>query len=94
MSTQPGNQRLQSEVERQAQRRRRAAAERQTILGQTVFLGTLGLLFVLPVVGLAYLGIWLDGRADVYSSRWTVSLILLGLCLGAINVYLYIREHP
>lgn len=94
MSTQPGNRRLQREVDRQVQRTRRATDERRTVLGQTVFLGTLGLLFVLPVIGLAYLGLWLDGLADSYSSRWTVSLMLLGLCAGAINVYLYIREHP
>ncbi|MFA5939894.1 MAG: AtpZ/AtpI family protein [Sinimarinibacterium sp.] len=94
MSLQPDNHRLRREVERQAQRTRRAKIERQTVLGQTVFLGTLGLLFVLPVIGLAYLGLWLDGLADSYSSRWTVSLILLGLCVGVINVYLYIREHP
>ena len=93
MSTQPTNHKLQREVERQVQRKRRAHDERDSLLAQTTFLGTLGLLFVLPVVLLAYLGTWLDGLAPAYSSRWTVSMILLGLCVGAINVWLYIREH-
>jgi ATP synthase protein I len=28
-----------------------------------------------------------------YSIRWTVSLILLGVFVGAVNVYLFIRER-
>jgi ATP synthase protein I len=83
---------LRRAVERQAARQRRADAERPTLLGQTVYLGTLGLLFVLPVVGGAYLGLWLDGLASGYSTRWTISLILLGVFVGAANVYLFIRE--
>jgi ATP synthase protein I len=79
-------------VERQTERRKKAERERSTLLGQTVFLGTLGLLFVLPVVGGAYLGLWLDGLASGYSTRWTISLILVGVFVGAMNVYLFIRE--
>ncbi|MEQ1438638.1 AtpZ/AtpI family protein [Fontimonas sp. SYSU GA230001] len=94
MKAEPSQQRLQRQIERQIRRRRRADDERRSVLGQTVFLGTLGLLFVLPLVGLTYLGVWIDGLAEAYSSRWTVSLMLLGLCIGAVNVYLYIREHP
>ena len=52
----------------------------------------LGLLFVLPVIGGAYLGQWLDSLAPEYSTRWTLSLILLGIMVGALNVYLFIRE--
>ena len=70
----------------------KAEQERPTLIGQTVFLGTLGLLFVLPVVGGAYLGIWLDGLASGYSTRWTISLILLGVFIGGLNVYLFVRE--
>jgi ATP synthase protein I len=74
--------------------RRMAEAERHrpTLLRHTVFLGTLGLLFVLPVVGGAYLGHWLDSMATGYSVRWTTSLIVLGIIVGAVNVYLFIRE--
>ena len=83
---------LKKQVERQAQRMQKAERERPTLIGQTVYIGTLGLLFVLPVVAGAYLGHWLDGLAAGYSVRWTVSLILLGVMVGAINVYLFIRE--
>ena len=87
----PGEE-LRKAVERQAKRMRKAEHERPTLIGQTVFLGTLGLLFVLPVVGGAYLGIWLDGLASGYSTRWTMSLILLGIFIGGLNVYFFVRE--
>ena len=71
---------------------RKAERERPTLIAQTVFIGTLGLLFVLPPVGGAYLGQWLDSLVAGYSTRWTVSLILLGVMVGGINVYLFIKE--
>lgn len=83
---------LEKRVEQQAKRMQKAERERPTLIGQTVFVGTLGLLFVLPVVGGAYLGRWLDGFASGYSIRWTLSLILLGVFIGAVNVYLFIRN--
>lgn len=87
-----GQQQLRKQVERQARRMRKAERERDTLLSQTVYLGTLGLLLVLPVVGGAYLGHWIDAHSIEYSVRWTVSLIALGVVLGAVNVYLYIRQ--
>ena len=83
---------LRKQVERQARRMQKAERDRPTLLGQTVYIGTLGLLFVLPVIGGAYLGHWLDDMAAVYSTRWTLSLILLGVMVGAMNVYLFIKE--
>ena len=47
---------------------------------------------VLPVVAGAYLGRWLDSLLAGYSIRWTLSMIFLGVIIGAINVYLFIRE--
>ena len=85
--------RLRQRLDQQARRLRKAESERTTLLAQTVFIGTLGLLFVLPVIGGAYLGQWLDSLATGYSIRWTVSLILLGVFVGAVNVYLFIRER-
>ncbi|MDI3325629.1 AtpZ/AtpI family protein [Pontibacterium granulatum] len=84
---------LQKRVKRQAGRMKQAENDRPTLMGQTVYLGTLGLVFVLPVIGGAYLGRWFDSLAAGYSVRWTLSLIFLGLVIGAINVYLLIREH-
>jgi ATP synthase protein I len=71
---------------------KQAEHDRPTLMGQTVYIGTLGLLLVLPILGGAYLGRWLDGLAEGYSVRWTVSLIVLGVALGGMNVYLFIRN--
>jgi len=87
------NEQLRKRVELQAQRMKQAEQNRPTLISQTVYIGTLGLLFVLPVIGGAYLGRWLDGLAAGYSTRWTLSLLFLGVILGAINVYLFIRER-
>jgi len=85
-------QQLKKQVEQQARRMQKAERDRPTLIGQTVYMGTLGLLFVLPVVGGAYLGRWLDGLVAGYSVRWTISLILLGVFIGMLNVYLFIKE--
>jgi ATP synthase protein I len=83
---------LQQQVERQARRMKQAEQDRPTLIGQTIYVGTLGLMFVLPVVGGAYLGRWIDGIASGYSIRWTISLILLGVFIGMFNVYYLIKE--
>lgn len=84
---------LRKRVELQARRMKQAEKDRPTLLSQTVYIGTLGLLFVLPVVGGAYLGRWLDMMVEGYSIRWTLSMIILGVITGWINVYLFIRER-
>lgn len=83
---------LRKQVERQARRMKKAERERPTLIGQTIYVGTLGLLFVLPVIGGAYLGKWLDTLVAGYSVRWTVSLILVGVVVGALNSYLFVKE--
>lgn len=83
---------LKRSVKRQVERMKQAERNRPTLLAQTSYIGTLGLLFVLPVVAGAYLGRWLDGFVEGYSLRWTLSLIVVGLFVGAMNVYLFMRE--
>jgi len=84
---------LRHRIERQAERQQRAERERPTLLSQTIYIGTLGLLLVIPTVAGAYLGRWIDSMLPGYSMRWTLSLLLLGLAVGAVNVYLLIREQ-
>lgn len=85
-------QKLADQVEKEAERLERAEKERPTVLAQTAYVGILGLLFVLPVIGGAYLGRWIDGFFEGYSMRWTLSLMFLGIVLGAVNVYYFVRE--
>ncbi len=84
---------LRRSVEKQVKRMRRAEKERSSLLAQSVYLGTLTLIFVLPVIIGAYLGNWLDGMAQGYSMHWTLGLIFLGLGIGMVNVYMFIRER-
>ena len=95
MTTSPDDRRtarLEEQVEKQARRIKEAEKDKRTLLGQTIYLGTLGLMFILPVVGGAYLGQWLDSLTAAYEVHWTVSLIVLGVVVGAVNVYLFLRE--
>ena len=62
-------------------------------IGMLFYGGTLGLLFVAPIVLGAYLGRWLDTLAAGYSVRWTVSLIVLGIVTGGYNVFRFIQKH-
>jgi ATP synthase protein I len=84
--------RWRKEIDRDAHRIDEAARRRHTVLTQARFLGTLGLVMVLPMVAGAYLGRWLDERLPGYSQSWTLSLLLLGVLLGAINLYLMLRD--
>lgn len=86
------HERLRRQVDRQAERIRRAKRAQSTLLAQAAYLGTAGILFVLPVIAGAYLGRWLDGLVAGYSIRWTMSLILVGVGIGGLNLYLFFRE--
>ena len=83
---------LQHQVDKQARRMRKAERERSSLLAQTAFLGSLGLCFGLPIVAGAYLGNWLDKLVEGYSVHWTVGMIVLGVAVGAFNVYRMIQE--
>ena len=85
-------QKLEESVQKRVRRMKQAEKERRTLIGQSVYLGTLGVMFVLPVVAGAYLGQWLDSLAEGYEVHWTVSLIVLGVIVGGINVYFFVRE--
>ena len=81
------------DVARDSERLKQAERKRRSLLAQTVFLGSLSVLFVTPLLAGAYLGRWLDGLAEGYTVRWTVNLIILGLALGLLNVYFFIRKY-
>jgi ATP synthase protein I len=87
------NEHLRREVKKRVLRMERAERERSSLLAQSVFLGSIAGLFVVPVVAGAYLGHWLDELQHGYSVRWTVSLILVGVFIGGVNVYLYLKNN-
>jgi ATP synthase protein I len=81
------NDRLKQRVQLQASRMREAG--RRSFVAQLAYLGTLGLMIVLPMVAGAYLGIALDSRQPGYSIAWTLGLILVGLVIGFGSAYAY-----
>ena len=83
---------LKQSVQKSEGKLEKAKKERPTILAQTTFLGTIGVLFILPVIIGAYVGVWLDDKLKGFSTSWTMSLILVGVFVGALNVYLFIKE--
>lgn len=87
------DERLKNSIRRRAERINKAERDRPTLLAQTAFLGTLGLVLVLPMVGGAFLGRWLDEQIEGYSLRWTLSLLFLGLIIGAYSVYHLIKSR-
>lgn len=83
---------LKKKIEKQVKRIKKAEHDRPNLLSQTVYIGTLGLVMVLPVIGGVYLGRWLDSMMDGYSMRWTLSLLFTGLVIGIFNVYFLIKD--
>lgn len=81
------------DVARDTERLKTAERNRRSLLAQTVFLGSLSVLFIVPLLAGAYLGRWLDSQGDGYTVRWTINLIILGLALGIFNVYFFIRKY-
>ena len=83
---------LEKQVKLNVSKIDRAKKEKSTLLAQTIYLGTLGFVFILPIILGAYLGVWLDGKLKGFSVAWTLNLIILGVMVGAVNVYLMIKE--
>ncbi len=83
---------FKDQLDKEIRKIEQAEKKRPTLLAESAYVGVLGLLFVLPVVAGAYLGKWLDELFAGYSIRWTISLILLGVAVGGMNVYFFVRR--
>lgn len=93
MTYSDSDEKLRRKLKLQSVRMEKAKKERDTILSQTVYVGTLGLLFILPVIIGVYTGLWLDEKSTEYSSFWTLTLLVAGLVIGVLNVYIFIRKQ-
>lgn len=82
---------LQQSVDQETQRIKQAAQHKHSLLMYSSYAGALGMVLVLPIVGGAYLGRWLDSFDTGFSISWTVSLIFVGVVVGAVNAYYLIR---
>jgi ATP synthase protein I len=84
--------RFSHEIEASGRKLAAARKARTTVWRYAALLGAGGWLLVVPVVGGAYLGRWLDGRGVGGGQSWTLTLILLGLGLGIYNFWSYYRR--
>ncbi len=85
--------RLAGQVGKDVERMKKAEKEKHNVLSAWLSLGTIGLLFILPVVVGTFLGRWLDQHLAGYAIHWTITGILLGVILGALSVYNHIRQN-
>ena len=83
---------LQKKIDLQVNRIKDAEDNQPTWFASTIYLGSLGIVFVLPVIIGAYLGSWLDQQLTEFSVGWTTSLLIVGVFIGGMNVYLMIRS--
>ncbi len=86
-----GEKRFHDTVESSVKALRAAKAGRRAFWKYVSRMMGLGWLFVIPVVGGAYLGRYLD-RKLASENFWTLSLIILGVVLGLYNVWHFIYE--
>ncbi len=78
-------------VQRDSERQKKGEQQRAGFFGLLLYGGTLGLLMIIPIVGGAYLGSWLDSLSESFGTRWTVSCIILGVAAGIWNIVWYLR---
>lgn len=86
------NEQLKKNIQADIKKIEKAKKEEKTLFAQTIYFSTLGLVFVLPAVLGAYLGVWLDNKLSGFSISWTISLIIVGIFVGALNVYFLVKE--
>lgn len=75
-----------------ARRKRRARGERDQVWFWLGMFGLVGWAVVVPTVAGVFLGRWLDGRVEGQVS-WTITLLLVGVALGALNAWYWIRQQ-
>ncbi len=85
-------QRFKKKIETQIKRIKKAERDKPNLLAQSVNLSTLVLVMLLPIIAGAYLGHWLDGMREGYSTFWTLSLLFIGVVIGMFNVYFLIKD--
>ncbi len=94
---QPGpprdEERLRSVVAVKAERRRKAAGEKDRGIWFSLGLfGLVGWSITIPTLLGVALGVWIDGRWPGRVS-WTLTLLFVGLVVGCINAWYWIRQE-
>ncbi len=64
----------------------------QSFWGYVGLIGAVGWSVVVPMVLGVFLGLWLDRKFGT-GSRWTIALLLFGLCVGCVNAWRTITKE-
>jgi ATP synthase protein I len=81
------------QIDKSARDLMKAKEEKKSFLHYAQVLGVGGWLFVIPMVGGAYLGRYLDRKFESDIS-WTLTLTFAGMALGIYNVWYFFIRKP
>lgn len=88
------NDKFSRDIEKSARELLVARKEKSSFWRSANVLSISGWVFVIPVVGGAYLGRYLDKKLHGEGVSWTITLLMLGIVVGIYNVwYLFVRKH-
>lgn len=91
---QPPEQRFRDTVGRKAARKQRARSEEdRSVFFWLGMFGMVGWAVAVPtLVGVA-LGVWLDRAWPAAQASWTLTFLLVGVALGALNAWYWVRRE-
>jgi ATP synthase protein I len=77
------------DIKKSAKELTEARKEKRSFWNYASIVGAGGWLFVIPVVGGAYLGRYLDKRVGS-GILWTAALIVIGIAIGIYNIWYFL----
>lgn len=86
------HERFKREVERKARRKLRARKESESFMFWLGMFGLVGWSVAIPTVLGAALGLWMD-RTWPDQVSWTLTLLLIGVILGCLNAWYWVRQE-
>jgi ATP synthase protein I len=91
---QPPEQRFRDSVGRKAARKARArAGDDRSIFFWLGMFGMVGWAVAVPTLAGVALGLWLDRTWPTAQASWTLTCLLLGVLLGVLNAWYWVRRE-
>ncbi|MDR4508123.1 MAG: AtpZ/AtpI family protein [Candidatus Brocadiaceae bacterium] len=82
-----GSKKFSEHIDKSAKELLESRKQKTTFWQFANVLGVGGWVFVIPIVGGAYLGRYLDKKFGNEGISWTITLIIIGIAAGAFNVW-------
>jgi ATP synthase protein I len=84
--------RFSRDIEKSAKELKKGRKERSAFWHYAYVLSVGGWLFVIPVVGGAYFGKYLDKRIGGGGISWTLTFIVIGMAVGIYNIWYFLLK--